>query len=104
MKFIVAAVVVLFATPAFAHVVVAPQQAPLGANQVYKVRVHNDGKVPTSSVALQIPEGVIIVKVDPMATGKFDTSKTGDRVSAVTWYIEVPVGKYVELAFTAKNP
>ena len=98
------ALVTLFAAPAFAHVTVAPQQSAAGASQVYKVRVHNDGKTPTSSIALQIPDGVAVETVAPMATGKSSTTKTGDRVTMITWQIEVPVGKYVELAFTAKNP
>src|SRR5258706_7276619 len=100
----IAALVSLVAAPAFAHVTVAPQQSPAGASQVYKVRVHNDGKTPTSSVALQVPAGVTISSVEPVATGKSNLTKTGERVTMVTWQIEVPVGKYVELAFTAKNP
>ena len=100
----IAAFLLLVSAPAFAHVTVAPQQAPAGASQVYKVRVHNDGKGPTSSIELQIPQGVTIESVASMATGKSDMKKTGDRVTGITWQIEVPVGKYVELAFTAKNP
>jgi uncharacterized protein YcnI len=100
----IAALATLLAVPAFAHVVVAPQQAPAGATQVYKVRVHNDGKAPTTSIELQIPAGVTVESVAPMATGKFETGKTGDRVTTITWQVEVPVNKYVELAFTAKNP
>jgi uncharacterized protein YcnI len=102
--FTIVALLALVAAPAFAHVTVAPQQSPAGASQVYKVRVHNDAKTPTSSIALQIPDGVLIDAVEPMATGKFDTTKTGNRVTMIMWQIEVPVGKYVELAFTARNP
>src|ERR1700730_521187 len=105
MKTIIASgLFVLVTASAFAHVTVAPQQAPAGASQVYKVRVHNDGKTPTSSIALEIPEGVVIESVAPAATGKSDMTKKGDRVTLITWQIEVPVGKYVELCFTAKNP
>src|SRR5713226_4386219 len=103
-RFAIATLTLLFAVTAFAHVTVAPQQAPKGASQIYKVRVHNDGKMPTSSIALQIPEDVVIESVEPMATSKSDMTKTGNRVTMITWQIEVPVGKYVELAFTAKNP
>ena len=31
-------------------------------------------------------------------------TKTGDRVTAITWKIEVQPGKYVELPFTVQNP
>lgn len=101
---IVTAMFLLVTAPAFAHVTVAPQQSPAGTSQTYKVRVHNGGKVPTSSIELQVPDGVSIENVTPMATGKYAVSKRGDRVTAITWEIEVPVGKYVELAFSAKNP
>jgi uncharacterized protein YcnI len=102
--FTIAALALLLAASAFAHVVVGPQQAPAGATQVYKVGVHNDGKVPTATIALQIPAGVIIESVAPMAAGKFEMKKTGERVTEITWELEVPVGKYVQLAFTARNP
>jgi len=95
---------ILLALPAAAHVTVAPQQSPLGASQVYKVRVHNDDKTPTATVMLQIPAGVEISSVENVAGGTSKTTKTGGRVTAITWAIAVPVGKYVELAFTAKNP
>src|SRR6266496_6558170 len=99
-----AASLILLASPAFAHVTVAPQQSASGATQVYKVRVHNDAKAPTASITLQVPEGVEIRSVEKTATGKSEMIKTGDRVTAITWQIEVPVGKYVELAFDARNP
>jgi uncharacterized protein YcnI len=100
---VIVALVTLLVAPVFAHVTVAPQQSPSGATQVYKVRVHNDAKVPTASIMLQVPDGVEVAGVEKMATGSFDIVKTGDRVSAITWTIAIPVGKSVELAFNAKN-
>jgi uncharacterized protein YcnI len=98
------ALALLVAAPALAHVTVAPQQSPVGGSQVYKVRVHNDGKTPVSSITLQIPDGVAIENVEKIASGKSDMTNTGGRVTKITWQITVPVGKYVELAFTARNP
>jgi uncharacterized protein YcnI len=72
----------LVAVPSFAHVTVAPQQSPAGAKQAYNVRVHNDDKVPTSSIELQIPEGATVVSVAPIASATSNTTKTGDRVTA----------------------
>jgi uncharacterized protein YcnI len=92
------------AVAASAHVTVAPQQSPAGATQTYKVRIHNGGKAPTASIELQIPSGVTIESVAPVPSAKSTMAKTGDRVSAITWEIAVPPGKYVEVAFTAKNP
>jgi uncharacterized protein YcnI len=102
--FTAAALAFLVAVPALAHVTVAPQQAPVGASQVYKVRVHNDSKVPTASIDLQIPAGVTVESVQPVTGGQFQMNRTGDRVTGIVWKIEIPVGKYVELAFTVRNP
>ena len=93
----------LLAATAWAHVVVAPAQSQQGTSQVYKVRVHNEEKIATSSVELEVPDGVTVVSVEPLKTGKFSTAKTGTRITKVTWDTEVAPGKYVELAFTAKN-
>ena len=92
------------AASASAHVTVAPQQSAAGATQIYKVRIHNGGNAPTASIELQIPAGVTIESVAPAPAAKSTTAKTGDRVSTITWEIAVPPGKYVEIAFTAKNP
>jgi uncharacterized protein YcnI len=93
-----------FVASASAHVTVAPQQSPAGAVQVYKVRIHNGGKSPTASIELRVPEGVVIESVAAVPSARSTTAKTGSRVSAITWTIEVLPGKYVEAAFTAKNP
>jgi uncharacterized protein YcnI len=102
--FTVVALSLLVAAPAWAHVTVAPQQSPSGASQIYKVRVHNDGKGPTSSIELQIPDGVTVESVAPLANGKSETTKKANRITTIKWEVEVSVGKYVELAFGAKNP
>ena len=99
-----AAGMLLVASSVFAHVVVAPQQSRQGASQIYKVRVHNEEKVATTSIDLEVPDGVTVVSVAPLTTGKSSTAKTGGRIVKVTWETEVASGKYVELAFTARNP
>jgi uncharacterized protein YcnI len=105
MKTSVMALLTLFvATSASAHVAVAPQASPAGGSQVYKVRVHNDEKVPTKSVEVQIPDGATVVSVATPASGTFATGKTGNRITTITWQVAVQPDKYLELAFTVKNP
>src|SRR4030095_6505963 len=53
-----AAVALLFATAAFAPVTVTPAQSQVGATQVYKVRIHAEGKTATTGVDLAIPDGI----------------------------------------------
>jgi uncharacterized protein YcnI len=94
----------LLAATAYAHVVVAPQQSPLGASQVYKVRVHNDEKTAVTMLELDIPEGMTVTSVAPLTAGKVDSVKKDGRITAIVWTTTVAPAKYVELAFTATNP
>jgi uncharacterized protein YcnI len=98
------AVAMLAAVPASAHVVVVPPQSTVAATQVYTVRVHNEEKVATTRIELEVPSGVTVASVAPVKTGKFTTAKTGDRIVKVIWETDIAPAKYVELAFTATNP
>jgi uncharacterized protein YcnI len=87
-----------------AHVMVSPLQSKAGAVQKYELRVHNEAKVAATSVDLDVPDGVIVTEVIKPAAGSFTTKKTGDRITAISWQIDVQPTKYIALPFTAKNP
>lgn len=87
-----------------AHVTVSPLQSKAGAVQKYELRVHNESKVAATSVDLDIPDGVTVTDVAKSATGTYTTKKTGERITAITWQVDVQPGTYVALPFTAKNP
>jgi len=87
-----------------AHIMVSPPESKAGVTQRYELRVHNEGKVATSSVELSIPEGVTVTEVAKPPAGTFTTAKTGDRITTITWTVEVAPSKYLALPFTAKNP
>lgn len=87
-----------------AHIVVAPLQSKAGAVQRYELRVHNEAKVAATSVELEIPEGISVTDVPQPASGTCTTTKDGDRISRISWTVEVPSGKYLALPFMAKNP
>ena len=103
---LVAASTVLFATSVYAHVTISPPQSKAGATQAYEVRVHNENEkdLATTSIVLDVPDGVTIVSVEKPPSGTFKTAKSGARITTVTWEIAIPANKYVELPFTAKNP
>lgn len=92
------------ATSLSAHVTVSPLQSKTGAVQKYELRVHNEMKVAATSVDLDIPEGVTVTEIATPAAGSFTTKKTGDRITVITWQVDVQPSKYVALPFTAKNP
>jgi uncharacterized protein YcnI len=87
-----------------AHIMVSPPESKTGVTQKYEVRVHNEGKVPATSIDLEIPEGVSVVDVAKLAAGTSTTVKTGARITGITWKVDVQPGKYLALPFTAKNP
>ena len=74
---------------ASAHVMVSPLESKTGVTQAYELRVHNEGKLMTTALDLEIPEGVTVVDIATPATGTFNTTKTGDRITAVTWTVDV---------------
>jgi uncharacterized protein YcnI len=87
-----------------AHIMVSPLQSKAGTLQKYELRVHNEGKIAASAVDLEIPDGVTVAEVIKPAAGTFTTKKVGDRITAITWQVEVAPSKYVALPFTATNP
>jgi len=95
---------VLVGGAAYAHIMVSPPESKAGVTQKYELRVHNEGKLATTSLDLEIPEGITVLDVATPATGRYDTTKTGARIIAISWQVEVPPSKYVALKFTAKNP
>ena len=95
---------VLVGTSLSAHIVVSPTQSKTGAVQKYEVRVHNEAKVAATSIDLEIPDGVAVTDVAKPATGTYTTKTSADRITAITWQIDVQPSKYVALPFTAKNP
>ena len=100
--------VMLFALSAAAslsaHVMVSPPESKSGAVQKYEVRVHNESKLATTSVDLDIPDGVTVTDVAKPAAGSFTTKKNGERIVQITWQVDVQPSKYLALPFTAKNP
>jgi outer membrane autotransporter protein len=94
----------LIASSLSAHVMVSPPQSKSGATQKYEVRVHNEGKLAATSIALEIPEGITVLEVAKPAAGTFTTAKTGNRITTITWQVDVQPSKYLALPFTAKNP
>jgi uncharacterized protein YcnI len=87
-----------------AHIMVSPTQSKSGATQKYEVRVHNEAKMAATSVDLEIPDGLTVTDIAKPAAGSYTTKKSGERITTITWQIDVQPSKYVALPFTAKNP
>jgi uncharacterized protein YcnI len=87
-----------------AHVMVSPPQSKPGITQVYELRVHNETKVATTALDLDVPTDITVLSVDQPASGKVEIHKTGERITGFTWTVDVAPSKYVAMKFSAKNP
>jgi uncharacterized protein YcnI len=97
-------VVVLAIASVSAHIMVSPPDSKAGVTQKYELRVHNEEKIATAEVVLDIPSAITVLSIGTAPAGSYTTSKAGDRIAHLTWKVAVQPGKYVALPFTAKNP
>ena len=95
---------VLIPASAYAHVSVQPRASKPGAEETYTVRVPTEKAVATTSIELDTPEGVTIVKVADIEGAKHEEKKTGDRITMITWTREIKPRESAQFTFVAKNP
>jgi uncharacterized protein YcnI len=93
----------LSATAADAHIIIRPREATVGATEMYTMRVPPEGKVATTSVELDVPDGVTIVTINA-AAGSFEQKKSGDRTTSITWKVDIQAAQAQKLTFVATNP
>jgi uncharacterized protein YcnI len=87
-----------------AHVTIAPVESKLGVSERYTVRVPTEGQVATSGVDLEVPAGVTVGSVLASSGWKSELRREGNRIVAISWKVDIPVGHFGELVFTARNP
>jgi uncharacterized protein YcnI len=97
------AVLLLTASQTFAHVTVAPAASRAGASERYVVRVPTEGKVATVETELEIPDGVSITPMAPMGW-THELKRTGDKVTAIVWKMEIKPAEFAEFVFSGRNP
>ena len=89
---------------ASAHVGVRPRESTPGVEERYTVRVPTEGAITTTSVHLEIPDGVTVLEVLPADGVTFETQKHGDRIATITWKKEIKPKEIGEFVFRARNP
>ena len=97
-------VLTLVASVAFAHVSVRPRESKQRITEKYTVRVPTEGKVATTSVVLDVPEGVMIDSVEPAEGVATDLKREAGRIVSITWTVTINPGENKEFVFVAKNP
>ena len=64
---------------AVAHVTVRPRESKAGATETYVMRVPMEGQVATTSVELEVPDGVVIVERQRLKCGSEESLRSRDR-------------------------
>jgi uncharacterized protein YcnI len=92
------------ATTAVAHVTVWPRESPAGGFEKYTVRVPTEGKIGTTALELQVPEGLTVVSIAASNESSYELKRSGERIVAITWSRSIKPGEFAEFAFMARNP
>jgi len=71
--------------PAWAHVVVSPEEVTAGAYATLTVSVPTEKEVPTTRVRVEVPEGFVLSGVQPVPGWEYSFEEDGGFITAVTW-------------------
>ena len=90
---------------AFAHVIVTPSQAAVGASTMFNVSVPNEKQVAVTSVKLDVPKGVENASPDELAGWNITAARdANDNVTSITWTGTIPTGQRADFTFKAQAP
>ncbi len=71
--------------PAWAHVVVSPEEVAAGDYATLTVSVPTEKEVPTTEIRVEVPEGFLLSGVQPVPGWEHAFEEDGGVVTAVTW-------------------
>lgn len=73
------------AAPAFAHVVVSPEEVTAEDYATLTVSVPTEKEVPTTKVRVEVPDGFVLSGVQPVPGWDYSFKEDGGLITAVTW-------------------
>ncbi|MHA6530029.1 YcnI family copper-binding membrane protein [Paenibacillus sp. BAC0078] len=97
-----AALLLVLATMASAHVTVSPAESATGAWETYTLKVPSEKDAATIQVDLRIPEGAEFKQYE--AAPGWDVTIEGNKVSWIANGKGIQAGQFQRFYFTAKNP
>jgi uncharacterized protein YcnI len=77
--------VLVVSAPAWAHVVVSPEEVAAGGYETLTVSVPTEKEVPTTKIRVEVPEGFLLSGVQPVPGWEYAFEEDGGVVTAVTW-------------------
>ena len=104
-QWLFAALCVLAASPAFAHIRVYPNESVAGAREKYVVRVPNEKQVNTIRVEGEFPAGLDVYDFEFKPGWKLDFKKDAQgKIIGATWTGTALPYEFVEFGLLALNP
>jgi YD repeat-containing protein len=84
---------------------VTPRESKSASAERYTVRVPTEGQVATTSVDLEVPDGVLVTEVVSGVGYTWQAARDGaGRIVRITWTREIKPRDVAEFTFTARNP
>jgi uncharacterized protein YcnI len=77
--------VLTVSAPAWAHVVVSPEEVAAGDYETLTVSVPTEKEVPTTKIRVEVPEGFLLSGVQPVPGWEYAFEEDGGVITAVTW-------------------
>ena len=71
--------------PAWAHVVVSPEEVRAGDYETLTVSVPTEKEIPTTEIRIEVPEGFLLSGVQPVPGWEYSFEEDGGIVTAVTF-------------------
>jgi uncharacterized protein YcnI len=71
--------------PAWAHLVVSPEEVAAGDYTTLTVSVPTEKEVPTTKIRMEVPEGFLLSGVQPVPGWEYAFEEDGGVITAVTW-------------------
>ncbi len=68
-----------------AHVRVVPEEALADSYEVFTVRVPSEKEIPTTGIRVEVPEGFIVSRVEPVPGWNYEFEEEAGVVRAITW-------------------
>lgn len=87
-----------------AHVRATPRESPLGGTETYTFRVPSERGLRTTSVVLDVPDGVTVLSVTAPDGATHAEATAAGRIVQVTWTIEIAPDAVAQLTLVARNP
>ncbi|HEY4391951.1 MAG TPA: YcnI family protein [Paenibacillus sp.] len=99
---------ILFVGSASAHVTVSPNSSAPGSWETYSIKIPSEKDLPTTKVALKVPEGFDFKQYQPVPDWKVELTKDeSGKITTVTWSANkdgIGPGEFQQFAFVGKNP